>query len=102
MLEVRVLDGAPLAFSLTTAQAGVLVGEAFPFGLLECWLLDEHALALVAFARPAETHDDGGDPALLAGPARRRVPGASKRQVRDPRPRALSIGDTSIPEGGCG
>jgi hypothetical protein len=39
-LEVRVLDGTPLAFSLTTPQAGILVDEALRFGLFECRLLD--------------------------------------------------------------
>ena len=84
MLEVRILDGTPLAFSLTAPQAGVLVDEAFRFGLFERRLLDEHALPLVAPARTTETHDDGGESAVLARPARqRRVPRTKKCQVRE-------------------
>ena len=65
-LELHVLAGAPLLFSLAPARAKVLVGQALGLGLLERLLLDEHSLTLVASARAAEADDDRGETAVLA------------------------------------
>ena len=58
------------------------VREAFPFGLGQRLFLDEQALPLVAFARPAPFEHDGREPRmLLRAPGQRRVTRGQKDQM---------------------
>jgi len=75
-LELHILAGPALLFSLAPARAEVLVGQALGFCLLERGVLDEHSLALVALARTAEANDDCREAAVLARTSRdRRIAG---------------------------
>lgn len=80
-LKPHVGELALSAGSLAPGRSLGLIREAFLLGAVHSVLLDEYALALVAAAGAAEAHDDGREPAVLAGAARQG--GIAAREVHE-------------------
>jgi hypothetical protein len=58
-LELYVLILASDCVALAAARSRRRVGPALGLGLLQCWFLDQQALALVTMPSAAEPHYDG-------------------------------------------
>jgi hypothetical protein len=81
-LDVSLLTALPITFGAAGSDLGI--GKTLCFGLLECGLLHEQTLPLVALPGGAEPNDDGPQCAGLLGPSRGRgIAGGEEDEVAE-------------------
>jgi len=71
-LQLHIARRASLGVTLAPARSSLVVRQTLRFGFVQCGVLDQDALPLIALASATETHDDSGQAARRPGAASQR------------------------------